>query len=121
MLAFRLASLAAAALLLSACQRAQQPAPDIALRCSGAQQRICSWLSDIQQQVGSRFDRATRYAGQHCDLTIGYDAQRGYQVLRSEGDEPLCLQAWQTFGATATLPPPPPEAPAQFILSFHPQ
>ncbi|QHM70102.1 cell envelope integrity TolA C-terminal domain-containing protein [Mixta intestinalis] len=110
MLAFRLIPLAA--LLISACQSAQQPAPDTALH---------GWLSDIQQQVSSRFDRAKRYAGQHCDMTIGYDAQRGYQVLRTEGDEPLCLQAWQTFGTTTTLPPPPPNAPAQFMLSFHPQ
>ena len=107
------------ALLLSGCQHALQPAAAPAL-CSEAEMAHCAWARDLQQRVARQFDRADRYFGQRCDVTIGYDPQRGYQVLRTEGDEALCLKAWQAVSGARDLPVPPAGAPQQIMVTFRP-
>ncbi len=116
---------ALALLLLSGCQHSSQPSPtpttDPAVRCTGAEQARCVWINTIQQRVIGNFDRADRYRGQHCDVMIGYDPRRGYQVLRTDGDEALCLKAWQAVSSADALPPPPAGAPQQIMVTFRPR
>ncbi len=112
------------ALLLSACHSAQPPAPNPAAPnffagCASAKKE-CAWVKELQWRITHNFSHGERYRGQRCDVTLNYDARRGYQVLRTEGDEPLCLQAWQTVGSTPQLPPPPPGASQQAIITFSP-
>ncbi|MDR7344262.1 membrane protein involved in colicin uptake [Pantoea alhagi] len=121
---FRLVPLLAL-LALSGCQRAHPPAstatqPDFAAHCSAAEKARCAWVNEIAWRVTGHFDRADRYRGQRCDVTIGYDPRRGYQVLRTEGDEALCLKAWQVVSNTQQLPPPPAGAPPHIMVTFRP-
>ena len=115
-----------ALLLLSGCQNRSQPAPavpDFAARCpSGSPQERtrCAWINEIQWRVSGNVDRMDRYRGQRCDVTIGYDPQRGYQVLRTEGDEALCLKSWQAVSSVRQLPTPPSGAPRQIMVTFRP-
>lgn len=111
-----------ALLLLSGCQHSPQPAssPNLSAGCSGAEEERCAWINDLQQRVTRNFDRVDRYRGQHCDVTIGYDPRRGYQVLRTDGDEALCLKAWQAVSSARQLPPPPAGAPQQIMVAFRP-
>ncbi|URQ61745.1 cell envelope biogenesis protein TolA [Pantoea alhagi] len=112
-----------ALLALSGCQLSHQPAPahpDSAARCSGTERARCAWVNEIEQRVSRHFDRADRYRGQRCDVTIGYDPRRGYQVLRTEGDEALCLKAWQAVSSDRQLPTPPAGAPQNIMVTFRP-
>lgn len=117
---------ALALLALSGCQLAAQPAStsvdrsDFAAGCRSAEDPRCAWINEIARRVTHHFDRADRYRGQRCDVTIGYDPRRGYQVRRTEGDEALCLKAWQAVGSDRQLPAPPAGAPAQIMVTFRP-
>ncbi len=55
----------------------------------------CSYLHDVQQQLVSNFNAtvAPRYAGQTCQVSAHRRADGGYSVLRTEGNEALCLRA----------------------------
>lgn len=109
-----------ALLLLSGCQHSPHPAEARAENGAGNSEAQSAWLNELQQRVSHSFDRADRYRGQRCDVTIGYDRRRGYQVLRTEGDEALCLKAWQAVSRDRQLPVPPPGAPAQVMIAFRP-
>jgi len=45
-------------------------------------------------------------------------ADGGYSVLRTEGDEALCLRAWQQVSSARNLPLPPVGVPEDWQFPF---
>ncbi|MFH8133633.1 cell envelope integrity TolA C-terminal domain-containing protein [Pantoea osteomyelitidis] len=75
----------------------------------------CKWANEMQQRLNAEFINASHYAGQHCRVTLMWNKQGRFAVMRAEGDEPLCLRAWQLVGKATALPAPPnPQQPAWF-------
>lgn len=74
----------------------------------------------MQHQLNTQFSDAARYAGQQCLVRLEWRGNRLYAVTRTQGDEALCLRAWQLIGQSGALPPPPvPNQPAWFGFAPH--
>jgi len=105
------AGLLLAALTLTGCARppAAPPAalsnlcePDVAPESAS-----CHWTRSVQHQLNQQFRDAAHYAGQQCWLRLEWQASGRFAVTQTQGDEALCLRAWQLVGQSAALPPPP--------------
>jgi len=80
----------------------------------------CQWSETMQQQLNKRFQDAGRYAGQQCLVRLEWQRSGRYAVTQTQGDEALCLRAWQLIGQAKTLPPPPDRTqPAWFGFAPH--
>ncbi len=105
--------------LLSACQHAPSlSAESQANLCqpnSAPGSAACQWTAKIQHQLNQQFHDAKRYVGQQCLVRLEWQRSGRYAVTQTQGDETLCLRAWQLIGQSKDLPPPPePEQPAWF-------
>jgi len=80
----------------------------------------CRYLHDVQQQLVGNFNAtvAPRYPGQSCQVSAHRRADGGYSVLRTEGDEALCLRAWQQVSSARSLPLPPVGVPEDWQFAF---
>lgn len=80
----------------------------------------CGYLHDIQHQLMESFNStvAPRYPGQSCLVSAHRRADGGYSVLRTEGDEALCLRAWQQVSSARNLPLPPVGVPEDWQFAF---
>ncbi|MEM6160540.1 cell envelope integrity TolA C-terminal domain-containing protein [Erwinia sp. P6884] len=85
-----------------------------------ANQQDCVYLRRMKYGIQNNFFDVERYRGRECDLTIEYGRNQHYSVLRTTGDEALCMKAWGVVSSAADLPPPPPHFPAKIILAFRP-
>lgn len=98
-------------LLTSACQnRPVKQADNIANLChpqSEPDSESCKWANEMQHQLNHHFQDAARYAGQQCLVRLEWQSAGRYAVTQTQGDEALCLRAWQLIGQAKTLPPPP--------------
>lgn len=105
-----------ASALLAGCS--SKPQSDLA--CDGYTAAQCSYLHDVQQQLVSNFNAtvAARYPGQNCMVSAHRRADGGYSVLRTEGDEALCLRAWQQVSSARNLPLPPVGVPEDWQFAF---
>ncbi|WP_065649982.1 cell envelope integrity TolA C-terminal domain-containing protein [Pantoea eucrina] len=111
-------------LMLNGCARspAVQPVasanlcePDAALESSS-----CHWTRSVQHQLNQQFRDAARYAGQQCWLRLEWQASGRFAVTQTQGDEALCLRAWQLVARSGALPPPPDRTqPAWFGFAPH--
>jgi membrane protein involved in colicin uptake len=109
---------------LSACQNPQSSQQDEqANLCQpeiAAGSVSCKWADEMQQKLAHDFHDASHYAGQRCLVRLEWEKSGRYAVTQTQGDEPLCLRAWQLIGQSKGLPPPPDrEQPAWF--GFAPQ
>lgn len=69
----------------------------------------------MQPVLNRQFSDAARYAGQQCLVRMEWQPHsRRYAVTQTQGDEALCLRAWQLVAQTRDLPPPEPGQPAWF-------
>ncbi|RWR00623.1 hypothetical protein ED28_17325 [[Pantoea] beijingensis] len=120
---------ALSALLLSACQipggKPQANLPDrdrVTENCPGkmaGDNALCSYFHEMQWRLQTNFIGADRYYGRECLITAEYRQGR-YNVLRTQGDEALCLKAWSVVGTTKGLPPPPEKLPHTLSFWFKP-
>ncbi|MEZ3499697.1 cell envelope integrity protein TolA [Pantoea sp. KPR_PJ] len=80
----------------------------------------CRYLHAVQRQLVDNFNAtvAPRYAGQSCLVSAHRRADGGYSVLRTEGDEALCLRAWQQVSSARNLPLPPVGVPEDWQFAF---
>jgi membrane protein involved in colicin uptake len=104
---------------LSACQHSQPKQQDsIANLCQPQSEpgsASCKWADEMQHQLNQQFRDAKRYAGQQCLVRLEWQNRGRYAVTQTQGDESLCLRAWQLIGQTHDLPPPPqPNQPVWF-------
>nr|WP_024967220.1 cell envelope integrity TolA C-terminal domain-containing protein [Pantoea sp. IMH] len=116
--------------MLSGCQSAQHgpmSAEEIHTQarqqCSSnseMKQEDCVYLYRMQYGIQNNFIDADRYKGRECKLTIEYGKNQRYSVLRTTGDEALCMKAWGVVSSAEGLPPPPPHFPAKSVLVFKP-
>ena len=108
---------------LSACQQVSAPAPSLANQCQpqdNADSAACHWSEALQQQLNKQFHDAARYAGQQCWVRLEWQNSGRYAVTQTQGDEALCLRAWQLIGQSRGLPPPPQrDQPAWFGFAPH--
>ena len=106
-----------ASALLAGCS--SKPQSDLACdrHYSAAQ---CNYLRDVQQQLMGTFNStvAPRYPGRTCLVSAHRRADGGYSVLRTEGDEALCLRAWQQVSSARNLPLPPVGVPEDWQFPF---
>ena len=112
------------ALLLSACQNPQPKQQDrIANLCQPQSEpgsASCQWAEAMQHQLNLQFQDAARYAGQQCRVQLEWQNSGRYAVTQTQGDERLCLRAWQLIGQSRGLPPPPDRTqPAWFGFAPH--
>ncbi len=69
----------------------------------------------MQPVLNRQFSDAARYAGQQCLVRMEWQQSGRYAVTQTQGDEALCLRAWQLVAQARDLPPPPaPGQPAWF-------
>ncbi|QKJ86130.1 hypothetical protein PMPD1_1165 [Paramixta manurensis] len=105
------------ALLLTGCQ-AQHPHTPTAAElakmaeesCTAAptsQRERCVYVHQMQYGIERNFYDAGQYKGRRCTLQVQYNANHRYSVLRTMGDEALCLKAWGAVSSAKNLPPPP--------------
>ncbi|WP_017347927.1 cell envelope integrity TolA C-terminal domain-containing protein [Pantoea sp. A4] len=91
--------------------------------CSGTspeKHAVAQYNQAVQQAVMKQFGSGEKYAGQHCTVTAERRADGGYNVMRTEGDEPLCLAAWHSVSSAQRLPLPPQQAAKTAIFLFAP-
>ncbi|MGX9263686.1 cell envelope integrity TolA C-terminal domain-containing protein [Pantoea dispersa] len=106
----RLSGGLALTVVLSACQQTPAPAPHLANQCQpqgDAHSAACQWSEALQQKLNKQFQDAARYAGQHCWVRLEWQNSGRFAVTQTQGDEALCLRAWQLIGQSRGLPPPP--------------
>nr|CBX79780.1 hypothetical protein predicted by Glimmer/Critica [Erwinia amylovora ATCC BAA-2158] len=103
--------------LLTACQSTSNTAPSCADHASAD---LCLYLTTMKQRIQDNFDHAEDYHGQRCAVSLKYGAHRRYQVLSTQGDEPLCLKAWSTVANAGAMPPPPPEMANGVLIDLRP-
>lgn len=99
------------ATLLAGCSHAPSNTTDAATN---------AYLHDVQSAITHNFGDASKYAGKQCFVTAQRRADGRYNVLRTEGDEALCLKAWQSVSSARNLPLPPKSAPEQLMITFPP-
>lgn len=107
------------AMTLSACQQgAVTQKNSVANLCNIAQNpdsKSCHWTNQMQPILNRQFSDAARYAGQQCLVRMEWQPSGRYAVTQTEGNEALCLRAWQLVAQSRDLPPPPePDQPAWF-------
>ncbi|WP_307744393.1 cell envelope integrity TolA C-terminal domain-containing protein [uncultured Pantoea sp.] len=107
------------AISLSACQQAVIKQRDsVANLCQPEKDpdsKSCHWTHQMQPVLNRDFRDAARYAGQQCLVRMEWQRSGRYAVTQTQGDEALCLRAWQLVAQTRGLPPPPePGQPAWF-------
>ena len=110
-----------ALLLASALLAGCSSKPQSNLSCDRAYSAAqCHYLRDVQHQLIDSFNRsvAPRYPGQSCLVSAHRRAAGGYSVLRTEGDEALCLRAWQQVSSARNLPLPPVGVPEDWQFPF---
>lgn len=112
------------AVILSACQNPQPKQNDrIANLCQPQREpgsASCKWTDAMQQQLNRQFTDAAHYAGQQCMVRLEWENSGRYAVTQTQGDETLCLRAWQLIGQSKGLPPPPDRTqPAWFGFAPH--
>lgn len=120
----RIAGLLALITLLSACQHTTSPRPaPVANLCqpqSEPSSASCKWTDEMQHQLNRQFTDAAHYAGQQCWVRLEWQNSGRYAVTQTQGDETLCLRAWQLIGQSKGLPPPPDrQQPAWFGFAPH--
>ncbi|MGK3115773.1 cell envelope integrity TolA C-terminal domain-containing protein [Candidatus Pantoea formicae] len=120
----RTAGLLALAMLLSACQHPSAPSStSVANLCQPQSEpgsASCKWTDAMQHQLNQQFQDAARYAGQQCMVRLEWQNSGRYAVTQTQGDETLCLRAWQLIGQSKDLPPPPDRTqPAWFGFAPH--
>ncbi len=97
--------------LLSACQHSQPKQQDSIVNLCQPQSEpgsaSCKWADEMQHQLNQHFRDAPRYAGQQCLVRLEWQTSGRYAVTQTQGDETLCLRAWQLIGQTKDLPSPP--------------
>lgn len=106
-------------LALSACQHSLPKQQDNMVNLCQPQTEpgilSCKWADEMQHQLNQHFADAKRYAGQQCLVRLEWQNSGRYAVTQTQGDETLCLRAWQLIGQSKHLPPPPdPSQPAWF-------
>ncbi len=80
----------------------------------------CDWTRHIQHQLNQQFRDAAHYAGQQCWLRLEWQRSGRFAVTQTQGDEALCLRAWQLIAHSTDLPPPPDQSqPAWFGFAPH--
>ncbi|MRS18901.1 colicin transporter [Enterobacteriaceae bacterium RIT692] len=96
---------------LSACQHSQPKQEDSIINLCQPQSApgsaSCKWADEMQHQLNQHFRDARRYAGQQCLVRLEWQNSGRYAVTQTQGDETLCLRAWQLIGQSKDLPPPP--------------
>ncbi|WP_082203878.1 cell envelope integrity TolA C-terminal domain-containing protein [Winslowiella iniecta] len=111
-------------LLLSACQMPDKRPPAAAEACANAQpadKTMCIYTREMYTRVTANFFDYDHYLGQQCDVTIEYSSvYQRYNVIRTQGNEALCLKTWQVIGTAEDLPPPPTNYSKGVVLSFRP-
>lgn len=112
------------ALMLSACQNPQTKQQDeVANLCQPQSEpgsASCKWADEMQRQLNRKFTDAVHYAGQQCMVRLEWQNSGRYAVTQTQGDETLCLRAWQLIGQSKGLPPPPDRTqPAWFGFAPH--
>ncbi|MGP6488344.1 cell envelope integrity protein TolA [Duffyella gerundensis] len=108
----------AGAFWLAGC--ASTPSTTAAPCASGVSTEQCRWLAEVNANIQRNFVGYDRYVGQQCVVSVARNAQGKLNVLRTEGDEVLCLKAWHTIGSVKSWPLPPTQAPETFQLNFKP-
>jgi hypothetical protein len=111
-------------LILSACQNPTTKQQDeIANLCQPQREpgsASCKWTDAMQLQLNRQFTDAAHYAGQQCSVRLEWQNSGRYAVTQTQGDETLCLRAWQLIGQSKGLPPPPDRTqPAWFGFAPH--
>lgn len=116
---------------LSACQHSQPRQQDAQSNLcqpdTAPGSASCKWADEMQQKLVRAFHDASHYAGQRCLVRLEWEKNGRYAVTQTQGDEPLCLRAWQLIGQSQGLPPPPDRrqpawfgfAPQQVSLPVH--
>ncbi|MEB6221386.1 cell envelope integrity TolA C-terminal domain-containing protein [Pantoea anthophila] len=107
------------AISLSACQQPVIKQRDsVANLCQPEKDpdsKSCHWTYQMQPVLNRDFRDAARYAGRQCLVRMEWQRSGRYAVTQTQGDEALCLRAWQLVAQTRGLPPPPePGQPAWF-------
>lgn len=107
------------AISLSACQQPVIKQRDsVANLCQPEKDpdsKSCHWTHQMQPVLNRDFRDAARYTGQQCLVRMEWQRSGRYAVTQTQGDEALCLRAWQLVAQTRGLPPPPePGQPAWF-------
>ncbi len=107
------------AISLSACQQAvikqRDSVANLCLPEKDPDSKSCHWTHQMQPVLNRDFRDAARYAGQQCLVRMEWQRSGRYAVTQTQGDEALCLRAWQLVAQTRGLPPPPePGQPAWF-------
>ena len=96
---------------LSGCQHSEPKQRDsVANLCQPAQEpdsASCQWTNQMQHRLNQQFSDAARYEGQQCLVRLEWQQSGRYAVTQTQGDEALCLRAWQLTAQTTGLPPPP--------------
>ncbi|MDE1189412.1 MAG: cell envelope integrity TolA C-terminal domain-containing protein [Pantoea sp.] len=110
--------------VLSACQNSssqqQDEASNVCQPDKSPTSASCKWADEMQLKLVHDFRDASHYAGQRCLVRLEWEKSGRYAVTQTQGDEPLCLRAWQLIGQSKGLPPPPDRGqPAWF--GFAPQ
>jgi len=99
------------AALLSGCQHSEpQQRDSVANLCQPTKDpdsASCQWTNQMQHRLNQQFSDASRYAGQQCLVRLEWQQSGRYAVTQTQGDEALCLRAWQLAAQTQGLPPPP--------------
>lgn len=111
------ALLAAGLLLLAGCSHHQPIKPECVNGLNAAQ---CAYLHDVQKTMLTSFNEtvARKYLGKSCLVTAQRRPNGIYSVIRTEGDEALCLRAWQNVSSARNLPLPPVGMPEDMQFSF---
>ncbi|MDZ7279264.1 colicin transporter [Pantoea eucrina] len=117
-----LAAILLLSVLLGGCQQsAPAPRPSLTNLCqpgTASDSAACVWNRAMQHQLNHDFRDAARYAGQQCLVQLVWQNTGRYAVMQTQGDEALCLRAWQLIGQSHALPPPPDrQQPAWFGFS----
>ena len=116
-------------LLVAGCQsgskqpltpRQQQQMAETACASHGdAPDKVCVYGWKMQYAIQQNFYDYKRYVGRTCSLTVKYNASGRYNVMRTTGDEALCLKAWSVVSSAENLPPPPDGIPG-LTVDFQP-
>ncbi len=108
--------------LLSACMPHNRIESSGAEACSAAEhsdKTVCVYVHEMHSRITHNFNGYEKYRGQQCNVQLEYKNHR-YNVIHTDGDEPLCLKAWHVIGTADQLPAPPATLPDRLWLAFRP-